>query len=79
MTNTKFSDTSIEAARSPGLVLPPDAVLADVATRLVDQARVDGISLTGDGGLLTGLIQQVLQASLHYEMSEHLGYEPHGC
>ena len=58
-------------------MLPPDAVLADVATRLVDQARVDGISLTGDGGLLTGLIQQVLQASLRYEMSEHLGYEPH--
>lgn len=77
MTNTKFSDTSIEPARSPGLVLPPDTALADVATRLVDQARVDGISLTGDGGLLTGLIQQVLQASLRYEMSEHLGYEPH--
>ena len=58
-------------------MLPPDTALADVATRLVDQARVDGISLTGDGGLLTGMIQQVLKASLRYEMSEHLGYEPH--
>jgi len=32
---------------------------------------------TGPGGLLTGLIQQVLQGTLESEMTGHLGYEPH--
>ncbi|NCG23422.1 MAG: hypothetical protein GWP47_04735 [Actinobacteria bacterium] len=34
---------------SSELVLPPDASLSLVAERLVDQARTDGVSLTGDG------------------------------
>ena len=33
--------------------------------------------LTGDGGLLTGLVRQVLQTGLEVEMTEHLGYERH--
>lgn len=47
------SVTEIEPANRPGLVLPPDIGLAEVAERLVDQARADGIALTGQGGLLT--------------------------
>lgn len=62
---------------SSELVLPPDASLALVAEKLVDQARADGVSLTGDGGLLTGLVQQVLQSALETEMTDHLGYEQH--
>ena len=42
---------------SSELVLPPDASLALVAERLVDQAKRDGVALTGEGGLLTGLVQ----------------------
>jgi len=38
-------------------------------------ARARG--LTGDGGLLTGLVRQVLQTGLEVEMAEHLGYERH--
>lgn len=67
---------AIEPARSAA-VLPPDAGMADVAERLIDQARNDGIALTGAGGLLTGLVQQVLQASLETELTDHLGYEAH--
>lgn len=40
-----------------GVVLPPDAGMAFVAERLVDQARNDGIALTGARCLLTGLVQ----------------------
>ena len=31
--------------------------------------------LTGDGGLLTGLVRQVLQTGLEAGMADHLGYE----
>jgi len=65
--------------KSTALALPAEAgevELADVADRLVAQARADGVELTGEGGLLTGLIQRVLQGALEAEMVEHLGYEP---
>lgn len=54
-----------------------DAELAGLAEQLVDAARTDGVALTGPGGLLTGLVQRVLQASLETELSDHLGYERH--
>ena len=53
------------------------ADLDDIAAELVAAARADGISLTGEGGLLSGLIGRVLQGALDVEMTEHLGYEPH--
>lgn len=65
----------IEPAARAELVLPPDAGLAMLADRLVEQARQDGVALTGDGGLLTGLIQQVMHTALETELTEHLGYE----
>jgi transposase-like protein len=33
--------------------------------------------LTGDDGLLTAMIRQVLQTGLEVELTDHLGYEPH--
>ena len=51
--------------------------MKDWAERLVAQARAEGVELTGDGGLLTGLVRQVLQIGLEVEMTEHLGYERH--
>jgi putative transposase len=68
--------TEIEPARPAELVLPLDASLAMVADQLVAQARTDGVALTGEGGLLTGLIQRVLQGALEAEITDHLGYEP---
>jgi hypothetical protein len=44
---------------------------------LVVRARDEGVSLTGDGGLLTAMVRQVLQTGLEVEMTEHLGYDRH--
>ncbi len=51
--------------------------MKDWAEMLVGRARAEGVELTGDGGLLTGLVRQVLQTGLEVEMTEHLGYERH--
>jgi len=47
------------------------------AQALVDRARSEGVALTGEEGLLTSMVREVLQAGLDVEMSEHLGYEPY--
>lgn len=49
----------------------------ELAQRLVDQARVEGVDLIGPGGLLSGLTKQVLETALEEELSEHLGYDKH--
>jgi putative transposase len=55
-----------------GLVLP-DAVVADLAGQLVARARAgQPVALTGRGGLLAGVIAQVLEAGLGLELEEHL-------
>ena len=41
------------------------------------RARAEWVELTSDGGLLTGLVRQVLQTGLEVEMTDHLGYERH--
>jgi putative transposase len=60
------------AGGGAGLALPQE-VLADLADQLAARAR-DGepAQLTGPGGLLTGLIGQVLQAGLAAELGAHL-------
>jgi len=69
MAAKNFGDGELVAARNASLDVTAD--------RLVGQARAEGIALTGEGGLLTGLIQRVLQGALEVEMTDHLGYEPH--
>ncbi len=59
-----------------------DAVLDEeqtqqLAQRLVDQARVEGVDLVGPGGVLTGLTKRVLETALEEEMADHLGYDKH--
>jgi transposase-like protein len=44
---------------------------------LVDRARSEGVSLTGEDGLLTVMVREVLQTGLDVEMADHLGYEPY--
>ena len=54
----------------------PDSMRA-WAQELVSRAKTDGVDLTGEQGLLTSMVREVLQAGLDVEMSEHLGYEPY--
>ena len=50
----------------------------ELAHRLVDQAREQGVDLVGPGRLLTGLTKTVLETALAQELSEHLGFTEHG-
>ena len=64
------------AARSVELMGDEPAMQA-WAQALVEQARTQGVELTGDDGLLTALIRRVLQTGLNVELSDHLGYQRH--
>ena len=56
----------------PGLVLPEE-VVAQLAGQLAERARSgEPAVLTGPGGLLAGVIGQVLQAGLAAELGAHL-------
>ncbi|MGF3052673.1 IS256 family transposase [Microbacterium sp. YY-03] len=48
-----------------------------IAEQLLAQAKEQGVSLVGPGGLLAGLTKTVLETALEVEMAEHLGYEKH--
>jgi putative transposase len=75
MTNDKRGGR-LPAPRDDGSAgLSPE--MKDWAEELVVRAREDGLALTGEGGLLTAMIRQVLQTGLEVEMTEHLGYERH--
>jgi transposase-like protein len=54
-----------------GQVMPS---MQQIAQELVSRAREEGVDLTGEGGLVTELMRQVLQTGLEVEMEEHLGY-----
>ena len=49
----------------------------ELAERLLKQAKEQGVSLVGPGGLLNQLTRNVLETALEAEMTEHLGHE-HG-
>jgi putative transposase len=68
----------VPVRRRPRLTDDNDGLaMREWAEALVDRARADGVELTGEGGLLTGLVKQVLQAGLEVELEDHLGYAPH--
>jgi len=77
VTTKKHATTSTELvpATPPGPLVETD--LGELAGRLVDQARSEGIALTGEGGLLPALVARVLETGLQAELTEHLGYERH--
>ena len=67
-----FSPGVRDGAEAPGLVLPEE-VVAQLAGQLAERARSgEPVTLTGPGGLLTGVIGQVLQAGLAAELGAHL-------
>jgi putative transposase len=84
---TDHDDATVEVAPvSPTvneeLVLPVPAdplgdVRAELAAQLVEQARAEGVSLIGSGGMPTDPTKRALETGLEIEMTEHLGYEKH--
>jgi putative transposase len=54
-----------------------EALDPQLVARLAAQARAQGVSLLGRGGLLQQLTKRFLEASLEAEMDEHLGYDRH--
>ncbi len=67
----------IRDPRSVAGVTGDDGAVRVWAEELVARARAEGVELTGDDGLLTAMVRQVLQTGLEVEMREHLGYERH--
>ena len=68
----------VPASRSVPVVAD-SSEMRDWAEQLVARARSEGIELTGDNGLLTAMVRQVLQTGLNVELAEHLGYEPYAA
>jgi putative transposase len=66
----EVDSAGVESAMEP-------VVSEDLARRLVEQARTEGLSLIGPGGLLGDLTKKVLETSLEVEMTDHLGYDRH--
>jgi transposase-like protein len=59
--------------------MTPAAAVVDlkVVAELVGRASAEGVSLTGEGGLLQQLTKLVLESSLDGELNAHLGYGKH--
>jgi len=74
---TTTTSDEVPAARSVPLVAGDTPAMREWAEQLVARARAEGVELTGDDGLLSAMIRQVLQTGLEVELSDHLGYEPH--
>lgn len=55
----------------------PRLVSEEQARELVEQARAQGLEVTGPEGLLQQMVKSVLEAALAEEITDHLGYE-HG-
>lgn len=55
----------------------PRLISQEQARRLLEQAREEGVEITGEAGLLQQMMKSVLEAALSEELTDHLGYE-HG-
>jgi putative transposase len=73
MTQTTTQDPQPQDSAAAEL----DAVDEQLAARLVEQARSNGISLVGPDGLLQRVTKLVLEGALEGELTDHLGYQ-HG-
>jgi putative transposase len=76
VTSEAAVDTSAVVKKKTPAV-SPEGVDAELVGRLVEQARVAGLQLTGEGGLLQQLTKRVIEAALDGEITDHLGYEKH--
>ncbi|MEU6547932.1 IS256 family transposase [Streptomyces sp. NPDC046859] len=56
---------------------PSKAVDDQLIDELVGRAQVEGLQLTGEGGLLQQLTKRLLESALEGEITDHLGYDKH--
>jgi putative transposase len=66
-----------KAKKQAGTPVVAPAVDRQVVAELVARAQADGVSISGEGGLLAQLTKIVLESSLQGEMDAHLGYDKH--
>jgi hypothetical protein len=74
-----MTDTAVEfeAAGESVTEAVPAASDQQLIAMLVDQARSEGLQLTGRGGLLQQLTKRVLESALEGEITDRLGYGKH--
>ena len=53
------------------------AAYMQMLRELTERARVGGLKLTGEGGLLGKLTKMVVEGALEGELDDHLGYARH--
>jgi len=71
MTTTSSTVARSGSSTAPGARIVPvgdEPAMQAWAEALVDQARTQGVELTGDNGLLTALVQRALQTGLNVEL-----------
>jgi putative transposase len=64
--------TAKRSARVPAAL--GGGIEEDIA-RVIERAQAEGLTLTGEGGLLPDMIKRAVEAAMNAEMSDHLGYE----
>src|SRR3982074_3489010 len=77
MVTRRSSESLVPTACSVPFVAGDTPAMREWAEQLVERARAEGVELTGDDGLLTAMVRQVLQTGLEVELADHLGYEPY--
>ncbi|WTQ39327.1 transposase [Actinacidiphila glaucinigra] len=75
MSDVTASVEAVEEVRP--VELSADVLDDQLIGQLVDRARVSGLQLTGEGGLLQQLTKRVLESALEGEITDHLGYDKH--
>ena len=73
MTDGKATEATPAASATDAV----DTVDEALVRELTERARAEGVSLTGEGGLLQRLTKVVLDSALQGEMDAHLGYGRH--
>jgi putative transposase len=77
MTAAKRTADAAADGKRPGDDGGVSAADRELARQLTEQARAEGLSLAGPGGLLGRLTKVVLENALEGEMDAHLGYSKH--
>jgi putative transposase len=76
-TMSKANGTAAAAEPAAAAGQGTAGISQELARQLAEQARAEGLSLTGPGGLLNQVTKVVLESALEGEMDAHLGYARH--